>query len=81
MSDPDHVFVEGPLVALVPGFRDRLATWGYSRASAAQQLQLIACLSRWLATRSRTVEDLTPTVMEEFFRWRRSTHKNYRTPR
>ena len=81
MSDPDHVFVEGPLVALVPGFRERLTTWGYSRASAAQQLQLIACLSRWLADRGLAVEDLTPMVIEEFFRWRRSTHKTYGTPR
>lgn len=81
MSDPDHVFVEGPLVAPVSGFRDQLATWGYSRASAAQQLQLIACLSRWMASRPFGVEDLTPTVIEEFFRWWQSTHRNYRTPR
>lgn len=81
MSDPDHVFVEGPLVALVSGFREQLATWGYSRASAAQQLQLIACLSRWMASRSLAVEDLTPPVIEEFFRWRRSTHRNFRTSR
>lgn len=44
MSDPEHVLVEGPLVALVPGFRDRLKADGYSPGSAAQQLQLIARL-------------------------------------
>jgi len=81
MSNPEHVLVEGPLVALVPGFRDRLNAAGYSPGSAAQQLQLIARLSRWMAGRNLAVEGLTPMVIDEFFRERRSTHKNHRTPR
>ena len=81
MSNPEHVLVEGPLVALVPGFRDRLNAAGYSAGSAAQQLQLIACLSSWMAGRNLAVEGLTPMVIDEFFRERRSTHKNHRTPR
>ncbi|WP_104131382.1 tyrosine-type recombinase/integrase [Cryobacterium sp. M91] len=81
MSDPEYVLVEGPLVVLVPGFRDRLNAAGYFPGSAAQQLQLIACLSRWMVGRNLAVEGLTTIVVEEFFRERRSTHKNYRTPR
>ena len=81
MSDPERVLVEGPLVTLVPGFRDRLKAAGYSPGSAAQQLQLIACLSHWMAGRHLAVEGLTAMVVEEFFRERRSTHKNYKTPR
>jgi integrase/recombinase XerD len=81
MSDPEHVLVEGPLMALVPGFRDQLSVLGYSPDSAAHQLQLIARLWRWMVGRSLGVEDLTPMVIDEFFRWRRSTHKNLLTPR
>lgn len=73
--------VEGPLVGLVRGFRDRLNAAGYSPGSAAHQLQLIARLSRWMVGRSLAVEGLTPMGIDDFFRERRSTHTNYLTPR
>ena len=81
MSDPAMVRVEGPLAGLVPGFRDSLNAAGYSPGSAAHQLQLIARLSRWMVGRSLSVEGLTPMVIDDFFRERRSTHRNYSTPR
>jgi integrase/recombinase XerD len=81
MNDPARVRVDGPLVGLAPGFRDRLNAAGYSPGSATHQLRLIARLSRWMTGRNLAVEDLTPMVIEEFFRWRRSTHKNLLTPR
>jgi len=81
MSDPAHVQVDGPLAVLIPGFRSRLAGLGYSPGSAAQQLQMVAHLSRWMAARQLVVHELVPVVIEEFFRSRRQFHTNLVTAR
>jgi integrase/recombinase XerD len=81
MSDPAKVRVRGPLAPLIPGFRGRLAALGYSPGAAAQQLQMLAHLSRWMLARDQVVHDLSPESIEEFFRSRRRSHTNLTTAR
>ncbi len=81
MSDPANVRVFGPLALLAPEFRGRLASLGYSPGTAAQHLQLLAHLSRWMAARSLAVHDLSPEIIGEFFRHRRQSHVNLITVR
>jgi integrase/recombinase XerD len=81
MSDPAHVRVDGPLAALMVEFRGNLADLGYAPGSAAQQLQMLAHLSGWMAERGLVVQQLAPVVIEEFFRSRRRSHTNLRTAR
>lgn len=50
MRDPSRVRVTGPLVPYVEGFCGELAEEGYTPASAARQVQLMAHLSRWLSS-------------------------------
>lgn len=81
MSDPAKVRVRGPLASLIPGFRGRLAALGYSPGTTAQQLQMLAGLSGWMHAWGLTVHDLSPVVVEEFFRHRRQSHRNLITAR
>ena len=54
MNIPSRVFVSGPLAAFREGFLQSLLEQGYTPDSAANQLQLIAHLNRWLlGTRAR----------------------------
>src|SRR5699024_10805985 len=73
MADPFRVSVRGPLVGLVPSFREELFRLGYASYTVAQQLRLIAGLSRWVADRKRVVGELSDSVMESFMdAWRGS---------
>jgi integrase/recombinase XerD len=49
MSHPSRVRVTGPLASYAEGFAAQLAEQGYRPNAAANQLQLLAHLSRWLA--------------------------------
>ena len=48
VRDPSRVVVTGPLAAHAGGFCAELGRRGYARASAAELMQLMAHLSRWL---------------------------------
>ncbi len=51
MGNPSRVRVGGPLEPYANGFRRTLAGQGYLANSASYQLQLMAHVSRWLASR------------------------------
>jgi len=63
--------VTGPLRAHARGFSEQLTELGYTRLSAADQLRLMAHLSRWLASRGLDAGQLTPQRAEQFLRARR----------
>lgn len=72
MGNPSRVRVVGPLVPYVAGFRAELEGQGYRPNTATNQLQLMAHVSRWLASESLGVEDLTGERVEEFLAARRA---------
>ncbi|MDA8285330.1 MAG: tyrosine-type recombinase/integrase [Actinomycetota bacterium] len=72
MSDPSRVEVSGPLVGYVAGFAEELVGQGYRPTAVCGQLQLVAHVSRWLAGREASVEELTPALVEEYVACRRS---------
>lgn len=72
MSHPSRVRVTGPLTLFAEGFAAELTREGYKPNAAANQLQLLAHLSRWLATKGLNATSLTPSVLSEFLAVRRS---------
>lgn len=76
MGNPDRVRVVGPLSAFNGGFATELVRLGYRPNAAANQLQLMAHLSRWMAERDLTAGKLTASVLAEFLAARR--HAGYR---
>lgn len=76
MGNPDRVHVVGPLSAFNGGFAAELVRLGYRPNAAANQLQLMAHLSRWMAERGLTAGKLTASVLAEFLAARR--HAGYR---
>ena len=72
MSQASRVRVTGPLVSYVDGFYAELAAQGYQPRSAEDQVRLLAHLSRWLAAEGLAGADLSPEVIEQFRRARRS---------
>jgi len=72
----------GPLVPYVDSFGEALLGQGYTPFSARSQLELMAHVSRWLATSGLCAEDLTPTRIEEFLDVRRAQgHTHLLSPR
>jgi integrase/recombinase XerD len=71
MGNPDRVQVTGPLSAFNSGFAAELVRLGYRPNAAANQLQLMAHLSRWAAQRGLTADNLTAAVLVEFLAARR----------
>ena len=71
MTEPSRVRISGPLAQYAPGFAVHLADQGYALGSAGQQVQLMAHLSRWLATEGLSGEDCTPERVHEFLVIRR----------
>lgn len=71
MADLFGVRVTGPLQGHARGFSEQLTELGYTRLSAADQLRLMAHLSRWLASRGLGAGQLTPQRAEQFLRARR----------
>ncbi len=76
-----RVRVSGPLVTYVEGFADALSARGYTDFSIANQLRLVAHLSRWLAGRAIALSQITPYTVEQFIAERRHTHTMFRSPR
>jgi integrase/recombinase XerD len=71
VADLSGVRVTGPLQAHARGFSEQLTELGYTRLSAADQLRLMAHLSRWLASRGLGAGQLTPQRAEQFLCARR----------
>lgn len=67
-----RVRVSGPLAAYSDGFRTVLRERGYTPASAAGQLQLMAQLSQWLVEAGSGGADLTSVAVERFLQARRA---------
>lgn len=65
------VKVVGPLAPYVSGFDLELRGRGYTRLSVAQQLRLMAHVSRWLAGQGLDAAALTPERVEAFCAARR----------
>jgi site-specific recombinase XerD len=70
MKEP-HVRVMGPLAIYADGFAVELKAQGYTKPSAANQLRLLADLSRWLGNRRLTPAELTPERATKFLASRR----------
>lgn len=64
----------GPLTQYVPGFAAHLAVQGYTDLSAANQLRLVAHLSRWLEQRGLDVAALSPSRVRQFVATRRRSY-------
>jgi integrase/recombinase XerD len=71
-GDPSRVRVTGPLTPFAEGFAAELARQGYRRHPVADQLRLLAHVSRWLAAQGFDAAALTPPVMDAFLASRRS---------
>lgn len=69
---PSAVRVSGPLTPYVAGFRGELERLGYRPHAVCDQLRLMAHASRWLASRTLGVDELTPARVEEFLAHRRA---------
>lgn len=72
MGNPDRVRVTGPLAAFNSGFAAELVRLGYRPNAAANQLQLMAHLSRWMIQRGLTTDGLTVSVLADFLAARRA---------
>jgi site-specific recombinase XerD len=75
------VRITGPLVPYFDGFRAELAAYGYTDLSAANQLRLMADLSRWLCETGLAVERVDRDVIGRFLAKRGRTHTLLNTAR
>lgn len=71
MTDPSRVHVSGALQPFAIGFASELARQGYRSGSQAQQLRLMAHVSRWLGSNDLDVADF-PRHAERFLQVRRA---------
>src|SRR3954451_5000696 len=71
-GNPSRVRVTGPLEAYAPGFRSELARVGYTENATADQLRLLAHVSRWLAAEGLGAAELTPALGDVFLTTRRA---------
>jgi integrase/recombinase XerD len=75
------VRMSGPLTRYVEGFAAELRSHGYTELSLANQLRLMADLSRWLEVRGLDVGAIDSEVRARFLAKRRRTHTQFRTER
>jgi hypothetical protein len=75
VRDPSRVVVTGPLPAHAGGFCAELGRRGYARASAAELMQLMAHLSRWLGFEHLEPAGLTAEVAGRFLADRRQRYR------
>ena len=66
------VRISGPLAPFAAGFSGELARLGYTALSARLQLQLMAHVSRWLASERLDAAALTPAAVDRFLAARRA---------
>ena len=72
MKQPSKVRLSGPLVPFADGFGAALSDLGYTPLSAANQLRVMAHLSRWLEASRLGPGQLTPERAGEFLAARRA---------
>jgi site-specific recombinase XerD len=72
MGSPDRVCVTGPLAAFSSGFAAELVRLGYRPNASANQLQLMAHLSRWMMQHGLAADGLTASVLADFLAARRA---------
>jgi integrase/recombinase XerD len=75
------VRMSGPLTPHVEGFAAELRSCGYAELSLANQLRLMADLSRWLDVRGLDVDEIDGEVRARFLARRRQTHTQFITER
>jgi integrase/recombinase XerD len=73
MRSASRVRVSGPLAEYAEGFGCHLAGAGYTPLSAANQVRVMARLSRWLAERGFGPADLSADRVGEFLAWCRAS--------
>jgi integrase/recombinase XerD len=76
-----RVGVTGPLTRHVEGFASELRSNGYTELSLANQLRLLADLSRWLESAGLGLRDVDRLVVDRFLAKRRRTHTQFLTER
>jgi len=82
MGNPDRVRVVGPLSGFNGGFAIELVRLGYRPNAAANQLQLMAHLSRWMAQRGLAADALTASALADFLAARREAgYRPWLSPR
>ena len=81
MSVAARVRITGPLTLHAEGFAAELAAHGYTELSAANQLRLVADLSRWLDTMAMPLDHVDHDVVVRFLAKRRRTHTRFTTER
>lgn len=72
MTDVSRVRVAGQLEPFAAGFGAELLRRGYARQPAAQQLRLMAHVSRWMAAEGAQVAGLNVVTVEAFIASRRA---------
>ena len=72
MSDLSRVLVTGPLAPFAAGFAAELVAQGYTSQPAAQQLRLMAHVSRWLAGEGKDGWALNAAAVAAFMSSRRA---------
>lgn len=72
MTDVSRVRVAGPLEPFAAGFAGELVDQGYASQPAAQQLRLMAHVSRWLAAAGKQPAVLNAVTVEAFVVSRRA---------
>jgi integrase/recombinase XerD len=75
VRDPSRVVVTGPLAPYAAGFCAELGQRGYAWVSAAELMQLLAHLSRWLGSEHLGPAGLTAEVVERFLVDRRERYR------
>jgi site-specific recombinase XerD len=71
MNIPSQVRLVGPLAPYMADYQANLEAKGYKPSSVADQLRLVAQVSRWLAAQGLGLAELTPQRIEAFFVIRR----------
>jgi site-specific recombinase XerD len=69
---PSRVRASGPLAPLAAGFAEELAGAGYTPLSAANQVRVLAHVSRWLQAQGLEAAEFTPERAGLFLRDRRA---------
>jgi len=81
MSVAARVRMAGPLTRYVEGFAAELTAHGYTDLSLANQLRLMADLSRWLQAAKTPVDEIDHEAVARFLAKRRRTHTGFITKR
>ena len=81
VSKATEVVVRGPLRVYADGFRAELMALHYTPLSAANQLRVLAHLSRWLESKEVEPGELSAAHVQQFLRARRRVYTCWRSER